>query len=268
MRKNHISARMKQILAMACAASIAITSAPVNLAYATETEPVQEEVNNTQETEGDAPVDPPSDNTASANDEGTTTDGNTDTTTDNNTDTTTDSNTDTTTDNNTDTTTDGNTNTTTDGNTEKPVNEEDQEVEKKIVIDFGIDENESVLKDGEYTKLVFKASAKDDSSLETAISKVEYALINDKGETEKSGLVSDASIVIEASDLSMTYEKYKLVVTATDADDEETSSEKELKFFYELPIVTEISIDSENSETINNGTRNWFSVRKQRLVPE
>ena len=254
MRKNHISARMKQILAMACAASIAITSAPVNLAYATETEPVQEEVNNTQETEGDAPVDPPSDNTASANDEGTTTDGNTDTTTDNNTDTTTDSNTDTTTDNNTDTTTDGNTNTTTDGNTEKPVNEEDQEVEKKIVIDFGIDENESVLKDGEYTKLVFKASAKDDSSLETAISKVEYALINDKGETEKSGLVSDASIVIEASDLSMTYEKYKLVVTATDADDEETSSEKELKFFYELPIVTEISIDSENSETINNGT--------------
>ena len=270
MRKNHISARMKQILAIACAAAIAITSAPVNLAYATEAEPVQEEVNNAQETEGDAPVDPPSDNTASANDEGTTTGGNTDTTTDNNTDTTTDNNTDTTTDNNTDTTTDGNTNTTTDnntdtttdgntntttdGNTEKPVNEEDQEVEKKIVIDFGIDENESVLKDGEYTKLVFKASAKDDSSLETAISKVEYALINDKGETEKSGLVSDASIVIEASDLSMTYEKYKLVVTATDADDEETSSEKELKFFYELPIVTEISIDSENSETINNGT--------------
>ena len=309
MRKNHISGKLKRILAVACAAAMVVTSVPANTAFATESTGS----NLTNET---APADEPT------NENQTTEEGTNTPTGDNNTDTTSTENTgegksteqsseggsqtseggsqtseggsksgesgsqtseggSQTSEGGSQTgeggsqTSEGGSQTgeggsqtseggsqsgeggskTGEGESQTGKGEEgkkDPEVKKDIKIDFGIDDSASVMEDEEYTKLVFKATAEDKSSLKTPITKIEYELINGEETVEKSGEIQNDSITIESKDLVMRYEKYQLRITATDAEGT-TVDQKELKFSYNDPEVT-INIDSEASETINEGT--------------
>ena len=296
MRKNHISGKMKRILAVACAAMLAVSSVPANtVAYASEAETTQEaEVQNDNKGAGE---NNDVDNTNESNDvtndnsengksgeetsesgksgeetsesgksgEETSESGKSGETSESGKsgETSESGKSGETSESGksgeksetgkseTDKTSDKGGNTKADGENETKGQESKEE--KEVVIDFGIDENASEMRGNEYVKLVFKASAKDSSSLETEIKKVEYALIDTDGDTVKSGEIGEESVLIKAEDLQKKYDSFKLKVTATDVDDEKTSDEKDIKFIYAKPEVT-INIDSEESQTISEGT--------------
>ena len=258
MRKNSISAKMKKILAVACASALVLTSIPANYAFATETnvteEEKQQEENNDQQTDVN-------DNQQ--------TDGNDNQQTDGNDNQQTDGNGNQQTDGNGNQQTDGNGNQQTDENTnpdnnntnkegEEPVRQ-NPEVEKKIEIDFGIDDDASEKNGAEYTKLVFKASAKDTSSLETEISKIEYELIDKDNDTVESGEIGNESIVIESKDLKKKNKAFTLKIIVTDADNATSEDTKEIKFYYQKPTA-EIVINTEASETLENESEKYLKL--------
>ena len=145
------------------------------------------------------------------------------------------------------------------GSGESGSGEGDQpEVKKDIAINFGIDDDASEKTEGKYTKLVFKASAKDKSTLETEIKKIEYYFLDDDGNTEKEGEIKDKDIVIESKDLKKRFKKYTLKITVTDADDEKTEDEKEVEFYYKKPVA-EIVI-SDQSETLKSDKEKYTKL--------
>ena len=283
MRKNSISAKMKKILAVACASALVLTSIPANYAFATETN-ISEEVKQQEENNDQQPDANNDQNTDVNNDQNTdvNNDQNTDVNNDQNTDVNNDQNTDVNNDQNTDVNNDQNTNVNNDQNTdgnnnqnpdgnnnqnnnntndnnEEPTQQQEPEVEKKIEIDFGIDDDASEMNGAEYTKLVFKPSAKDTSSLETEISKIEYELIDKDNDTVESGEIGDESIVIESKDLTKKYKAFTLKIIVTDADNATSENTKEIKFYYQKPTA-EIVINTEASETLENESEKYLKL--------
>ena len=282
MRKNSISAKMKKILAVACASALVLTSIPANYAFATETnvteEEKQQEENNDQQTDGNGNQQPDgngnqqtdgNDNQQPDGNDNQQIDGNDNQQPDGNDDQQSGGNDNQQTDGNGNQQPDGNGNQQTDGNTnpdnnntnkegEEPV-QQDPEVEKKIEIDFGIDDDASEKNGAEYTKLVFKASAKDTSSLETEISKIEYELIDKDNNTVESGEIGNESIVIESKDLKKKNKAFTLKIIVTDADNATSEDTKEIKFYYQKPTA-EIVINTEASETLENESEKYLKL--------
>ena len=236
MRKNHISGKMKQILAVACAAMLAVSSVPANtVAYASETETTQEaevqndnkgagennDVDNTNESndvtnetsESGKSEEKTSESSKSGEETSESSKSGEEASESGKSGETSESGKSgeeasesgksgeksETGKSETDKTSDKGGNTKADGENETKGQESKEE--KEVVIDFGIDENASEMRGNEYVKLVFKASAKDSSSLETEIKKVEYALIDTDGDTVKSGEIGEESVLIKAEDL-------------------------------------------------------------------
>ena len=157
MRKNSISAKMKKILAVACASALVLTSIPANYAFATETnitEEEQQEENNNQQPDGNGNQQPDGNgNQQTDGNDNQQPDGNDNQQPDGNDNQQTDGNDDQQSGGNGNQQPDGNNNQQTEENTnpdnnntnkegEEPVQQE-PEVEKKIEIDFGIDEDAS-----------------------------------------------------------------------------------------------------------------------------
>ena len=273
MRKNSISAKMKKILAVACASALVLTSIPANYAFATETnitEEEQQEENNNQQPDGNGNQQPDGNgNQQTDGNDNQQPDGNDNQQPDGNDNQQSGGNDNQQTGGNGNQQPDGNNNQQTEENTnpdnnntnkegEEPVQQE-PEVEKKIEIDFGIDEDASEKNGAEYTKLVFKASAKDTSSLETEISKIEYELIDKDNDTVESGEIGDDSIVIESKDLKKKNKAFTLKIIVTDADNATSEDTKEIKFYYQKPTA-EIVINTEASETLENEGEKYLKL--------
>ena len=131
MRKNSISAKMKKILAVACASALVLTSIPANYAFATETNISEEEKQ--QEENNDQQPDANNDQNTDVNN-----DQNTDVNNDQNTDVNNDQNTDVNNDQNTDVNNDQKTDVNNDQNTDGNNNQNNDDNEQQITYEATI----------------------------------------------------------------------------------------------------------------------------------